>query len=76
MALPPAGPLPPWWPIPPGYVRLGLLPARRRLLPGLSGLSLHAHSSDSSDGNKAISCCAKPSSRCICPPKCLSQSAE
>jgi len=81
MALPPAGPLPPRrpplpGPIPLGYVRLGLLPARRRLLPGL-------FRPPHSFGNKAVNrpvksfnCLVKSSSCCICAFKRAPQAAE
>jgi len=84
MALPPAGPLPPWWPIPLGYVRPAHLLVHRWLLPGLFRPpfrpSCRTHSSS---GNKAASCrvkfsnCrAKPSNSRICDCKRVSQAAE
>ena len=70
---PPSGPLPPRRPTPPGHVRPGHLPARRRRLPGLFRPPRRPHSSG---GNKAVSRCIKLCNCCICPSKRASQAAS
>jgi len=84
MASPQAGPLPPRRPplprpIPLGYVRLGLLPARRRRLPNLfrpHRFRPPRRPQNSSGGNKSVNCFVSASSTCSCAFKRASQSVS